>query len=118
MPVASSTGASTGNWGSVTPARVLLMAEDPTDNMACTEALESSGCEVRSCSSYIELLLYLEHESFQLVMIFERKNSENQWREFIREVAEIDHGTPVRILNEIRDAQNLFGKRQVGRAAA
>ena len=99
-----STIAVTGNLKRMPSARVLLMAEDPADLSACTALLLSSGCEVQPCSGYLELLLYLEHGSFQLVMIFERKDSQNKWHELVKRVAEIDRGIPVMTLSQGRDA--------------
>lgn len=102
--------------------RVLLMAGNPSDNLACTTLLESSGFSIQSCSSYIELLLYLEHEPFQLVVIFERARSQMQWHRLLKRVAEIDHGTPVILLKRSRDtvrlARNLQGSRFVTDLAA
>lgn len=109
MSASVSTGVMNGSRAFVPRARVLLMAEEAAHNAACTKVLESSGCEVRSCCSYVELLLYLEHESFQLVMVIESENSENQWREVIRQVAETDHGTPVAFLNGIPDGRTFVG---------
>lgn len=80
------------------------MAEDAADLSACTALLQSSGCEVQPCCSYVESLLYLEHESFQLVIVFERKNFQNNWHELIKRVAEIDRGIPVLTLSQGRDA--------------
>lgn len=108
------TTAGTGNRVIVPPARILLMAEDAADNVAYAELLRSSGCEAQPCSSYVELLLYLEHETFQLVIIFERKNSENEWHEVIRQIAEIDRGIPVMILNQCRDALSPLVKLRMG----
>ena len=97
-----------------TSARVLLMAEDAADLTACSVLLQSSGCDIQPCSSYVELLLYLEHESFKLVIIFERKNAQNNWRELIKHVAEIDRGIPVMTLNHDRDALGPIRKLRTG----
>lgn len=56
------------------------------------------------CCGYVELLLYLEHESFKLVIIFEREKTQNKWHDLIKRVAEIDRGIPVLTLSQGRDA--------------
>lgn len=104
----------TGYPKGLTSARVLLMAEDAADLTECTALLQSSGCDVQPCSSYVELLLYLEHESFKLVIIFERKNAQNNWCELIKQVAEIDRGIPVMTLNQDQDALSPIWKLQTG----
>lgn len=109
-----SSTAETGRRPLVPPARVLLMAEDPADNMVCMELLQSCGCEAQPCCSYVELLLYLEHETFQMVIIFERANSEDKWHELIRRVAEIDRGIPVLILSQARDALSPLMRFRMG----
>lgn len=69
------------------------------------------------CCGYVELLLYLEHESFQLVIIFERKRSQSKWQELIKRVAEIDRGIPVMTLNQGHDALGPIRRLQCGGAA-
>jgi len=114
MSVFKSRTATTGNLKRKPSARVLLMTEETADLSACTALLQSSGCDVQPCSSYVELLLYLEHESFQLVIIFERKNAQNNWRELIKRVAEIDRGIPVMTLSQGRDALGPIRKLRTG----
>lgn len=93
------------------------MAEDITDLSACTTLLQSSGCEVQPCCGYVELLLYLEHESFQLVIIFEKKSSQNKWRDLIKRVAEVDRGIPVIAVSQGWEALGPIRKLRTGAAS-
>lgn len=55
--------------------RVLVMCEEKLDAAIWKELLRLPGCAVQVCRNLIELLLFLEHEMFHLVMIFEGDNS-------------------------------------------
>ena len=110
MPVFSSTRAGSRDQFGMPRSRILLMAESAEDLAACATLLRSSGCEVQECSGYLELLLFLEHGNFQLVMIFERKASENKWLELVKRIAEIDRGIPVMTLSQGRDAVGPISK--------
>jgi len=104
MPMPETIRAPVENGGAMPPTRVLLMAGPHADSLACARLLKASGCDVQSCSNYIELLLFLEHESFQLVVIFERSNSQEQWPDLVQRIAEAERGIPVMVLNQGRDA--------------
>lgn len=110
MPAFSSTRAGSRDRFGMPRNRVLLMAENAMDFAACSTLLRSSGCQVQECSGYLELLLFLEHGNFQLVMIFERDVSENKWLELVKRIAEIDRGIPVMTLSQGRDAVGPIGK--------
>lgn len=56
------------------------------------------GCSVQTCSNYVELLLRLEHETFQLVIICEGKNSPTGWHDAVKQTAEANYGTPVVVI--------------------
>jgi DNA-binding NtrC family response regulator len=75
--------------------RVLLMSEDNADLETCKELMRSPGCRVQMCSNHDELLLHLEHEAFQLVIMFEAEKVPPEWQGVIKQAAEASGGTPV-----------------------
>ncbi len=89
--------AMTANPESSAALKVLLMSENDADLASCRELLRSPGCTVQMCSNYVELLLHLEHEAFQLVIMFEEEESPSAWQGVIKQAAEAGNGTPVLI---------------------
>jgi DNA-binding NtrC family response regulator len=85
---------------------ILLLAENTSVLTSCTGLLRSSGYNVLPCSSYIDLMLHLEREAFQLVMIVDQENSGIEWHELVKQAAETDRGIPVLILSQVWGALN------------
>lgn len=81
--------------GSSRDAGVLLMSENGVDLASCRELLRLPGCKVQTCSNYVELLLHLEHETFQFVIILEGGKSSPEWQAAVAQVAETARGIPV-----------------------
>lgn len=67
---------------------VLVLADDGRDYGVSKELLRLPGYTVRTCSDYVEMLLYLEHETFQLVIIFESEKSGPICQGELRQAAE------------------------------
>lgn len=59
--------------------RVLLMCEEGFDVAAWREFLKLPGCTIQVCHNYVEFLLYLEHEPYQLAMVFGKNLSPDFW---------------------------------------
>lgn len=89
--------------------RVLVMSEDGMDLGTSKELLRLPGYRVQTCSSYVEMLLHLEHESFQLVIIFEGKKSSPEWQAEIQQVAETSRGALVLVFKRSEEVTNLPG---------
>jgi hypothetical protein len=87
--------------------KVLLMCKDPIDAARWSTLVTSPSCTVTTCSNFLELLLYLEHETFQLVMILEGKTSAPGWRIAAEYIAESAQGTPFFIINRDGEASGL-----------
>lgn len=81
-------------------ARVLLMAESPTELALQQEILQLPPGSVEMCSDYLELLLRLEHESYRLVVIFEGEHPPAEWPEAISQIADASNGTPVLLIKK------------------
>ena len=56
------------------PFRILVMCEAELEPATRQELEKIPGSVVYVCSSSIELLLYLEHQRFELVMVFWEQN--------------------------------------------
>lgn len=69
--------------------RILIMCEEDSDVAIWREVVRLPGCTVQVCHNYIEFLLYLEHESFELVMIFEGEGASPDYRTAAANLAEV-----------------------------
>ena len=108
MPTTSELGSVTYHPQKSSPEpKVLLMCEDPVDAGRWCELLSSPGCTVKACSNFLELLLYLEHEDFQLVMILEGETPTPGWRIAAEYIAEATQGTPFFVINRNGEAAGL-----------
>ena len=76
-------------------ARVLLMSENDKDLGTCRALVRLPDSQVETCSSYVELMLRLEHEAYELVIIFEGEKSSPGWEAAVSEAAVASKGTPV-----------------------
>jgi hypothetical protein len=105
MPSRARSGnASSGAAGPSQKIRVLLMSGDGMETATRWELSRLPGCSVQTCSNYVELLLRLEHEAFQLVIIFEGENSPPGWQEAVKQTAQANNGTPVVVIKQPREA--------------
>ncbi len=87
--------------------KVLLMCEGPLYAAMSGELLSFLGCSVKACSNFVELLLYLEREPFQLVMILEGETPTPGWRTAAEYIAEANQGTSFFVINRNGDATGL-----------
>jgi hypothetical protein len=78
--------------------KVLLMCQNPVDVAIWRDLLQLPACMVQACHDYIEFLLYLEHEAFQLVVICEGENPSADWRSAAVCVTEAGKGIPLLII--------------------
>jgi hypothetical protein len=89
--------------------RVLVMPGDGTAFATCRELSRLPGCSVQTCSSYLELLLRLEHEDFQLVIIFEGEDSPPlEWHDAVQQAAETNKATPVVVIKRFAEASRFL----------
>ena len=89
--------------------RLLLMSEKRGDLAACRDQLRLPMYRVQKCSDYVELLLHLQHEVFQLVIIFEGENTPPEWKTVIKQAAEASGGTPILVFKRTEDLTNFAG---------
>ena len=92
---------------SVPASRVLLMSQNAADLATCAELLRLPGSRVQMCSNYIELMLYLEHEAFQLVIMFEGDKAPPEWQGVVKQAAEASGGTPVLVFKRSEEFTKL-----------
>jgi hypothetical protein len=99
----------TSNAGAASSAvrRLLLTSENREYLAVCARRLRSPGCKIPTCSGYVELLLYLQHEAFQLVIVFEGENAPPEWRAVVRQAAEAGDGTPVLVFRRPEELSRL-----------
>ena len=83
------------------------MCEDPVEAARWRDLVGSPGCTVKACSNFVELLLYLEHEAFQLVMILEGESPTPGWRVAAEYIAEASQGTPFFVINRNGEAAGV-----------
>ncbi len=108
MPTTSGLGGATTRPQKVSPEpKVLLMCEDPMKAAWCSDVVSSLGCTVKACSNFIELLLYLKHEAFQLVVILEGERPKPGWRNAAEYIAEISLTTPFFVINRNGEVAGL-----------
>lgn len=69
--------------------RILLMCDEDSDVAIWREVVRLPGCTIQVCHNYIEFLLYLEHDSFQLVMIYEGGEPSSDYRNAAANLAEV-----------------------------
>jgi hypothetical protein len=93
--------------------RLLLMSENSADLMACKDLLRLPGCRVQTCSNYIELLLHLQHEAFQLVIMFQGENAPPEWQSVVKQAAEASGGTPILVFKRSEELTD-FSERLAG----
>lgn len=89
---------------------VLIMCEDSIEAERWTKLLTSTGCAVKVCSNFVEMLLYLEHEPFQLVILLEGETHSPSWRTAAEFIAEANEGTPFFLINRSGEAAGLSPK--------
>jgi len=87
--------------------RLLLMSENSADLSACKELLRLPGCRLQTCSNYVELLLYLQHEAFQLVIMFEGENAPPEWQSVVKQAAEASGSTPILVFKRSEELRNF-----------
>lgn len=87
--------------------RVLLMCEDPMDVAMWGSLLGVLGCKVQACSSFIELLLRIEHEPYQMVMILEGLCPTPGWKTAAMFAAEVARGIPFFVIHRNGEAVGL-----------
>jgi len=88
--------------------RLLLMSENSGDFAVCRDRLRLPMCRVQTCSDYFELLLHLQHEAFQLVIIFEGENAPPEWKAAIKQAAaEASGGTPILVFKRTEELTNF-----------
>lgn len=87
--------------------RLLLMSENRADLAACTELFRLPGCRIQTCSNYVELLLHLQHEAFQLVIMFEGESAPPEWEAVIKEAAEASGGTAILVFKRSEELTNF-----------
>lgn len=108
MPTASRLGGVTTRPRKVSPEpKVLLMCEDSMKAAWCSDVVSSLGCTVKACSNFIELLLYLKHETFQLVAILEGKRPMPGWRVAAECIAEASRMPPFFVINHNGEVAGL-----------
>jgi hypothetical protein len=90
-------------------ASALVMSESGGDLGASKELLRLTGYRVQMCSSYIELLLHLEHATYQLVIIFEDNQPSPEWHSVIKQVASSSAGALVLVFKRPEEVTNLPG---------
>lgn len=86
---------------------VLVMCEDSAEAERWSKLLTSTGCAVKVCSNFVEMLLYLEHEIFHLVIILEGETHSSSWRTAAEFIAEANQGTPFFVINRRGEAAGL-----------
>lgn len=86
---------------------VLIMCDDSTEAEGWTKLLTSTDCAVKVCSNFVEMLLYLEHELFHMVIILEGETHSPSWRTAAEFIAEANQGTPFFIINRMGEAAGL-----------
>ena len=84
--------------------KVLLMCEDPGAAETWSKLLNCLGCTVQSCSHFVELFLYLGHESFHLAIIVEGDRPNPGWRTAAAIAAEGGSRTPFFVINRKGEA--------------
>lgn len=86
--------------GSTQEFKVLAMCGEELDAAVLRELLRIPGCTVQVCHNLIELLLYLEHETFQLVMIFEGENPSPDCQAAAKQLADAYQETAVVVVKQ------------------
>jgi hypothetical protein len=86
---------------------VLLMCADPKLAAWSSDLVSSLGCTVNACSNFIELLLYLKHETFQLVVILEGERPTPGWRTAAEYIAGVSRSTPFFVINHNGEVAGL-----------
>ena len=86
---------------------VLVMCEDSTEGERWTKLLTATGCTVKVCGNFVEMLLYLEHELFHLVIILEGEAHTPSWRTAAEFIAEANQGTPFFVINRLGEASGI-----------
>ena len=86
---------------------LLFMCEDSVEAEKWSKLLTSTGCAVKLCSNFVEMLLYLEHEIFHLVIILEGETHSPSWRTAAEFIAEANQGTPFFVINRMGEAAGL-----------
>lgn len=80
--------------------RVLVMGEDNLCVSRWKKWLGLQGCLVQVCRTYLEFLLYLEHEPFSLLVIFQSKENQPQTQAVFSYLNESLKGTPIIVVNQ------------------
>lgn len=75
--------------------RILVMSTGALAPEILAELEELPGSQVQGCSSYVELFLHLERESFQLVVIIEEETTSLDSQAAIDRLGKLHRGTPV-----------------------
>lgn len=91
--VANSTGTDTPQFF-----RVLMMGEDDQGISNWEEGLQLHGCLVQVCRTYLEFMLFLEHEPFNLVVIFDGIANQPESQAAFLYLSEIRKGTPFMVI--------------------
>ena len=87
--------------------KVLLMCEDPREAARWSDLVSSPGCTVKACRNFIELLLCLERETFQLVMLLEGETPTPGWRTAAEYIAEVSQNVPFFVIKRNGEAAGL-----------
>lgn len=95
-----------------------MLADDDRDYGISRELLRLPWYTVRTCSNYVEMLLYLDHETFQFVVIFESEKSGAIWQGEIRQAAESCGVTQIIIFKRPEEVKNLAKNLTAKRARA
>lgn len=78
--------------------KILLMSTGETTPEILAELGKLPGSIVQVCSSFVELVLYLKHEPFHLVMVIEDESSSQDCNAAIDHLAEAHRGIPVLVV--------------------
>ncbi|HET7212156.1 MAG TPA: hypothetical protein VFL79_01090 [Terriglobia bacterium] len=78
--------------------KILLMSPGETAPEILAELGKLPGSIIRVCSSFVELVLHLEHELFHIVMLIDDENSSQDCNAAIDHLAEAHKGTPVLVI--------------------
>ena len=91
------TNGETGNPVSGPPYkfRILVMCDGELHPATYSELEQVPGSIIETCHDFLELQLHLEHETFQVVMIFEEDRPSLDCRAAANYLAEAYRGTPV-----------------------
>ncbi len=93
--------------------RLLLVDEDASDLAHYQRILEAEGYQVRSCSSYLEAVLYLDHETFDFIVV-DHGFGGPQWRVVLESAADHHRRIPVLVVTRARDMVCYLEAMQLG----